>query len=545
MGIPSYYKRLLDKQPALVTKAHPGAIDWLWMDFNCLMYHCLRAPDLRAFPGQGEEAGAWEGELLDRIVAYTERVVREVGPKEGVYIAVDGVVPMAKMRQQRLRRFKSSWLAEAGLAEGQVAGVARWDTNALTPGTAFMGRLRRLFEETIAQRRLPWFFSSSDEPGEGEHKIMAQWRKGGVRGTRYTEPPSSGGATSTSRDSCPERFAVYGLDADLVVLSLLTQDTLHRAGQPIQVWLFREQVEEGSMVRNGKGETQFHWFDVNLLRNQIHIELGSGAVNIQDYCFAMSFLGNDFLPPSFSLKMREDGHEQLLEALRRLRFPLVDLEKTERPICEESLHGMLMGFADAEEGRTWRSVDRKRSMAARATGETSLGQANWALVQGAEDCLLDLGTGRVKPPLSVLWRSAYYSKLLGGVSPAAAVQKYLEGVQWIWSYYKGEDVCFNWVYPWTLPPLWSDFKHATLPSVLPVLLRSADICTAEQLCLVLPPASDHLLPSLHRRFAVAAPWLFPVSFGFDSAGKRWFWECEPEIPVPTLLEVKAVLSKLS
>jgi 5'-3' exonuclease len=395
-----------------------------------------------------------------------------------------------------------------------------------------MGRLRRLFEETIARRRLPWTFSSSDEPGEGEHKIMAQWRKGGVRGSRY---------------------AVYGLDADLVVLSLLTQDTLHRAGQPIEVWLFREQVEEGAMVRDEKGETLFHWFDVNLLRGQIRMELGSGAVNIQDYCFAMSFLGNDFLPPSLSLKMREDGHEQLLEALRRLRAPLVNTDRVERgersicerSICEEGLHTLLAGFADTEEGRTWRSVDRKRSMAARATDETSLGQANWALVQGAEDCLLDLGTGRTKPPLSAMWRSAYYSKLLGGVPPAAAVQKYLEGVQWIWNYYKGEDVCFNWVYPWTLPPLWSDFKHATLPSVPPVLLRSADIRTAEQLCLVLPPASDHLLPSLHRRFAAAAPWLFPASFGFGSAGKRWFWECEPEIPVPTLLEVKAVLSKLS
>jgi 5'-3' exonuclease len=539
MGIPSYYKRLLDRQPALVTKAHPGAIDWLWMDFNCLMYHCLRSPDLRAFPGTGagtgtgtgDDALVWEAELLGRIVAYTERVVREVGPKEGVYIAVDGVVPMAKMRQQRLRRFKSSWLAEAGLAEGQVAGVARWDTNALTPGTAFMGRLRRLFEETIARRRLPWVFSSSDEPGEGEHKIMAQWRKGGVRGSRYV---------------------VYGLDADLVVLSLLTQDTLHRAGQPIEVWLFREQVEEGAMVRDEKGETQFHWFDVNLLRGQIHIELGSGIVNIQDYCFAMSFLGNDFLPPSLSLKMREDGHEQLMEALRRLRFPLVDLDKADRPICVEGLRVLLAGFADTEEGRVWKTIDRKRLMASRVTEETGLGQTNWALVQGAEDCLLDLGSGRPRPPLSASWRSTYSSKLLGA-EPLVAVQKYLQGIQWNWNYYKGDEVCFNWVYPWTLPPLWVDFQAASasasaplsLPPAPPVVLRSADIRTAEQLCLVLPPASGHLLPgNLHRRFVASAPWLFPASFGFGSVGKRWFWECEPEIPVPTLTEVKAVLAKL-
>ena len=46
MGIPSYYKKLIDTVPGLVTKGHPSDnIQWLFMDFNCLIYHCLHRED--------------------------------------------------------------------------------------------------------------------------------------------------------------------------------------------------------------------------------------------------------------------------------------------------------------------------------------------------------------------------------------------------------------------------------------------------------------------------------------------------------------------
>jgi hypothetical protein len=37
-------------------------------------------------------------------------------------------------------------------------------------------------------------------------------------------------------------------------------------------------------------------------------------------------------------------------------------------------------------------------------------------------------------------------------------------------------------------------------------------------------------------------WLFPTEFGFESVGKRWFWECEADIPIPSILEVKKILA---
>ena len=498
MGIPSYYRRLLRTNPGLVKRTQEKAVEWLWMDFNCLIYHCLRRPDLRPYPG-AEGKDEWEADFLKAIVAYTQKVVTEVKPTKGVYIGIDGVVPMAKMKQQRMRRFKSSWLTENGLAEGQTAGVPKWDTNAITPGTLFMGKLRRTLEEVA--RRKKWIVSSSDEPGEGEHKVMAQ-----IRGL--------GSATG----------AVYGLDADLIVLSLLTQDTMAKGGKTVDLWLFREQVENGSLVRDSTGEEVFQWFSIGGLRDIL-----KGRVGIRDYCFAMSFLGNDFLPASLGLKMREDGHDVLLDLLTGKTL----LQNDE--IDMKGLMGLLKALERDEERRIGTFVSKKLSQGSRFVG-IEVGQEDWPMSEKEELCLM------AGPRLRGDWRSVYRKVFLQEADMNDTVRVYYEGLRWIWDYYRGKEVCYNWYYPWSLPPLWSEIAKGAVVSRVPVIVKGADIQPVEQLCLVLPPASWDLIPSAkHRGLMAKAPYLFPKGFRFSSVGRRFFWECEAEIPIPSIREVKAIL----
>ena len=508
MGIPSYYRKLIRSHKALVQKAHPGTIDWLWMDFNCLIYHTLR----RLEPYTKVNQAAWETQFLKEIETYTKKVVAEVKPGKGVYIAVDGVVPMAKMRQQRLRRFKSSWLSENGLAEGQVAGQERWDTNAITPGTAFMGGLRRMLEG-LCKGRKGWHVSSSDEPGEGEHKVMA-----GIRGLK------SGGGL--------ENHAIYGLDADLIVLSLLTQNTLKSAGREASLWLFREQVEEGAMVRDAFGEEQFQWFSIDGLRDVLSEE-GS----VRDYCCAMSFLGNDFLPSSLGLKMREDGHDVLMDLMGVLKAKGLSLVGEGDEIDAKGLAELLRLLTLREEDRIEGFVRRKVSQGKPFVGSgLPIGDPNWALAQQEEACLL-AGGRLVKG-----WISIYRSRFLGGASVEDTCRVYTQGLHWIWNYYRGREVCYNWYYVWDQPPLWSELVAYKGAWDLPVIVKGSDIQPVEQLCLVLPPASWHLIPSVkHRGLMTKAPYLFPKSFHFESVGKRWFWECEAKIPIPSIREVKMLL----
>jgi len=476
------------------------------MDYNCLIYHCLRRPDLRPYPG-AEGRLVWEQEFLQSIVLYTKKVVAQVKPSKGVYIAIDGVVPMAKMRQQRMRRFKSRWLTEKGLAEGQEAGKERWDQNAITPGTDFMRSLRGTLEKEVGRHK-GWRLSSSDEPGEGEHKVMAE-----IRGCRSN-------AT----------HAVYGLDADLIVLSLLTQDTLKGSGVGARIYLFREEVENGALVRDSAGEEEFQWFSIDTLRDVL-------AIPIRDYCCAMSFLGNDFLPSSLGLKMREDGHEALIDLLGALHTKGLRLVDSKDEIDRTGLQELLRLLDLQEEKAIESSLNRKAQQGRPyASVELPVGDPNWALKQQAELCLM--AGKRLRDD----WRSVYQTKCLQDGVDTAKI--YTQGLYWIWNYYRGVPVCYNWCYPWNLPPLWTDVARATSTAATapePVV-KASDILPVEQLCLVLPPSSWNLIPSAkHRLLMQKAPYLFPKEFGFCSLGKRWFWECEAKIPIPTILEVKTLL----
>jgi 5'-3' exonuclease len=122
-------------------------------------------------------------------------------------------------------------------------------------------------------------------------------------------------------------------------------------------------------------------------------------------------------------------------------------------------------------------------------------------------------------------------------------------MQWIWAYYIGHtnDVCYNWFYTYSLPPLWewlSEFSHSNSLPTFPdkVMIRAADIQPIEQLALVLPLRSWYLIPigSKERRFPLLAPQYFPATFGFEKIGKNVEWEWEAKIPIPTIVELKAI-----
>lgn len=537
MGIPSYYKKLIDGIPGLITKGHPSeVIEWLFMDFNCLIYHCLHREDTPPYPDE-KQKDEWEAQLLDCVVNYTMKVIKEVSPKSGVYIAVDGVVPMAKMRQQRLRRFKSVWGALNPQESNEDLSGSKWDRNAITPGTAFMSKLRKRLETMITkQGKSTWKLSSSDEPGEGEHKIINEWRSG-----KYGEG----------------HFAVYGLDADLIVLSILGRECCNLKNK---VWLFREEVNAGKIQYNAEGEEVFEWFSINQLTEWLSRdfskESGKQRQFILNYCFAMSVLGNDFLPSSLGLKIRDDGHSELLDIIRGLTTKGDNLiNSSSLEISYDGLMKLFEVLATDEEKHIYKYIQKKQRMA-RGLGlsdqnygsseHIKVGDNNWPLAHIEEAVLIE------DRQMCSEWQYKYITHFFPGFEYskndiARICNEYLYGIQWIWAYYTGDldSVCFNWFYPFNLPPLWEDLKAVIEIPEFPkkVYLKASDIRPVEQLALVLPLESWSLIPTgPEKLLPELAPQFFPSSFGFESVGKRYFWECESMIPLPSILEVKKLLA---
>jgi 5'-3' exonuclease len=495
MGIPSYYKKLLDRHRELVSRARPSAAKHLYFDFNCLVYQCLRDKELPPFDG----TDSWETTLLDSVCKYVRRVWSEAGSPADVFIAVDGVVPMAKIRQQRMRRFKSVWMAAEEERLGARSG-ARWDTNAITPGTAFMDRLAARLQELGA--RHGWLVSDSHEPGEGEQKIMSRIRQA---------PPTGG-------------VVVYGLDGDLIVLSLMAG--ARTAGS----WhLMREAGEMGAL---GAAPEDFVFLDIKRLKQLV---CDAHGVTVENYACAMSLLGNDFVPHSLSVKLRDGGHDILLNAIAGKQ--LVDV--TTGQLCWPAFREIWMEWAKDEKEWIATGFAHKYKMRPGAPkndyDRRMLDVTNLPVTWGAEKEVWSVDG--LKPA----WTAAH-TRWCFGASTSDMSRQYMQGLQWVWDYYTGREVDMTWYYPWFLSPLWSDLVGAGAPCRLPTGGGArAPISETEQLAMVLPEKSWGLLrdPGL-RQLPQKIPHFWPTKYPFFSVGRRWFWECEAMIPILTVRRLRSL-----
>jgi 5'-3' exonuclease len=237
MGVPTFYRYIHEKFPKAVrdyievmpdgldaateadwsAEPNPNGIevDNLYLDFNGIVHNATHPEDRPAPSG-------FDAMMLE-VFRRVDRIVLAARPRRLLYLALDGVAPRAKMNQQRSRRFMAvreaaSQLRPSALdaAADEGGGGGKFDHNAITPGTEFMLQLGKCLRYYCAERaarcpawrRLTVILSDASVPGEGEHKIMEFIRQQRVR-------PGYDADTY---------HVVYGLDADLVMLTLATHE---------------------------------------------------------------------------------------------------------------------------------------------------------------------------------------------------------------------------------------------------------------------------------------------------------------------------------
>ena len=466
------------------------------------MYYVLRQQPPIA---SATSVAAWERAFCDSIASYMSSLISVANPTKGVYVSCDGVVCAAKRRQQRLRRFKGPWASaqEARILRKPV--VETWDQNALTPGSAFMGRLgTRLSEEgaRISKAKgIEVVVSTTAEAGEGEHKLMRHMRS--VRPTSCT---------------------IYGLDADLILLAmLLGVDT------GASVHLMRE-VQE---FEKGNHEEEWRALDVNALAAAMIPGRTPGRV--RDFVACMTLLGNDFLPRSLTRTVRDDGIPQLLSTLASSVWSLNrSIVSDDGQIRREGLLAILGAWAASENADMRNACIEAAKVARRPTGiadspeETELRAWN---AQPAQWASLTRLLASSQKELRLGWNYLY------GAWHPGSPKDYLEGVAWTWDYYSGRAVDQAWFFEPHLPPLWSSLQ-SYLTGLSGDTLQAPRIETPEplpewlHLLAVLPAESVlSLLPADKRRLMYDMPWYWPASWSLFDIGRTQLWECEPVLPM--------------
>lgn len=108
MGIPSYFSHIIKNHIQVLKKYNPSkfCIHNLYMDCNSIIYDCVRGLSPNTKKGLSPETKTKNKQIYTEVCTKIQQYIDTICPSNTVYIAFDGVAPLAKMDQQRSRRYK-------------------------------------------------------------------------------------------------------------------------------------------------------------------------------------------------------------------------------------------------------------------------------------------------------------------------------------------------------------------------------------------------------------------------------------------------------
>ena len=261
MGIPSYFSYIVKNHPEIIRRFSKDfqqnpidnidndfIINNLYLDCNSIIYDAVHNTKFSEITTDSSKI------IISKVIAKIEEYISLISPTTCIYIAFDGVAPLAKLEQQRQRRYKSWYQSDITQKIMNLKKKDIWNTTAITPGTVFMNELNNDIKNhfgkgnNLGNARII-IISTSDEVGEGEHKLFAFIR---------ANPDLHNEKTKT---------IVYGLDADLIMLSIN-----HLPVCP-NIYLFRETPHFIQSIDRSLEPDKTYLLDIPLLVKQIRNEM--------------------------------------------------------------------------------------------------------------------------------------------------------------------------------------------------------------------------------------------------------------------------------
>jgi len=253
--------------------------DHLLIDFNSIIHTITSVMDPKDIKDIKN--------IFKEIEKYLKNLLFIIQTKK-VYIAVDGVPSLAKMLEQKKRRYLGEIINDIVNNDKKVLEEKERDNDKkekfekilISPATKFMEELMS-FLKNIKIEDVDITISDYNEEGEGEMKIIRYIKKNNL-----------------------DNIFVYSPDSDMILLlSMLELKNLI---------LFRHD-QKNSKIENGEYEYVYNYLDVNSFKKVLIDYVKSKKIInfnnqkiINDIIYIFTLFGNDFLPKVESLKVESD-----------------------------------------------------------------------------------------------------------------------------------------------------------------------------------------------------------------------------------------------
>ncbi len=458
MGIPSYFSYVLRNHFKIIQLQKQVHCALLLIDANSLIYDAVY-----------EHSTQVKESVYQKIMDLKQKLNASM-----VFVAFDGVAPLAKMKQQKQRRYKSFLMRTLLKKSG-------WNTNAITPGTPFMNELDDYLKVQMAKENL--LYSGPNDVGEGEQKLF-----------QY------------ARLHPTKNMFVYGLDADLIMLSLL------HLRHSSKIYLYRE-TKHFSYMKGIKANEDYV-FSVDEMAVQICQEMYQNTTEqqkaIDHYCFLCFLCGNDFLPHFPSIQIRNEGIPFLLGVFSQLKKDSL-VEGTR--IHWNGVKKLFTELAKHEKGLIETNIRWKQNQR--------------LSTKNREDEINSLPLKHIRETYLLDHPEEYYPFLFHQTDESAICKNYLRMLEWTLHYYHGDCLDYYMQYDFHLAPLFSSLLK-DVPCFEETLVETNPVpppLPITQLMYVLP-YEDYatLIPDKYRIIEKKFPMLCGMNYPIHYEFCKFLWE---------------------
>lgn len=481
MGIPYFYGYLYKKYKIDIDRSSDQIfnqnINYLFFDYNSLIHPCAQKI-LNNLTDPNTNPQKIETDIINYTIEYTKYTISLFKSSlKKIYIGIDGVAPRGKLNQQRERRYKSYYMK---CLENKLI----WDTNQITPGTQFMKNLEIALLNFIKNYDIEIVLDSWTNQGEGEHKIMKEINQMTLQN---------------------EQIMIYGLDGDLIILSLLSK--------------FNENI---ILLRNKEEHTEFNYLEIKTLKTLIQQEVPDTPFFLKDFIFMSFFLGNDFLHNIPTLNIKTNAIDILFKIYKQYNWRLVD---DNNKIIFKHLKNFIGKFAEIED--YYYNKIHPRNKMHYNDNELYLQDNNLIKIYTYDLFEFEKNIPKAKQ----LYYNYYHITNL-----QKTTENYIQGLYWVWDYYNfHQHNNWDWYYKYHVTPFASDLiKYMKYNMTFNFLPNKAYSITT-QLIYILP--KDSLLSILHQLNDVTLAnkikrlihnksfnTIFPNKIFIDMINKQFLWQ---------------------